>query len=158
MLEESGTVIEANEDRVVVETLSRSACSQCSSGSCGTSAIAKLFDFKANRVSLPNTLGASKGQQVVIGIPDALLVRASLLAYLLPLLAMFAVVLIGKTLGATDVQLAMLAPIGLLLGLALIRRSSTGVANRNKYRPSLLRFATGPAPSIDITNLVRNQS
>ncbi|MEW7975888.1 MAG: SoxR reducing system RseC family protein [Candidatus Sedimenticola endophacoides] len=158
MLEETGTVVEANEDSVVVETQSRSACSQCSSGICGTSAIAKLFEFKANRVTLPNSLGARIGQQVVVGIQDALLVRASLLAYLLPLLIMFALVLFAKSAGASDGQLAVLAPAGLLLGLWMVRRLSARRSTNDEYHPTLLRFAFGQTPSIDITNLVRKQS
>ncbi|MES9987825.1 MAG: SoxR reducing system RseC family protein [Candidatus Thiodiazotropha endolucinida] len=142
MLEETAMVVEANTDYLWVETHSRSGCSQCSS-SCTTSVVSKLFGMKRNRLKLENTLGVVAGDRVVVGIPDELLVRASVWAYLFPLLAMFAVSATGNVMGVDEGAQALLAIVGLAAGFVLVRWHTSRQGTRRRFRPSLLRIVSG---------------
>ncbi|MET0064011.1 MAG: SoxR reducing system RseC family protein [Candidatus Thiodiazotropha endolucinida] len=142
MLEETAMVVEANKDYLWVETRSRRGCSQCGS-SCTTSVVLKLFGMKRNRLNLENTLCAEVGDRVVVGIPDELLVRASVWAYLFPLLAMFAVSATGGVIGFGEGAQALLAMMGLAAGFALVRWNTSRQGTRRRFRPSLLRIVSG---------------
>ncbi|MEW8659724.1 MAG: SoxR reducing system RseC family protein [Candidatus Thiodiazotropha endolucinida] len=142
MLEETAMVVEANTDYLWVETRSRTGCSQCGS-SCTTSVVSKLFGMKRNRLKLENTLCAEVGDRVVVGIPDELLVRASVWAYLFPLLAMFAVSAAGGVMGVDEGAQALLAMVGLAAGFALVRWSISRQGTHRRFRPSLLRIVSG---------------
>jgi sigma-E factor negative regulatory protein RseC len=158
MLEEMGTVIEADGEHVWVQTQARSACSHCGTGSCSTSVVAKLFGVKRNRLRLLNSLQASPGQRVVIGIPDQVLVAVSLRAYLLPLLGMLGAAALAGMLGMGELVQAITALAGLLTGLALTGRASNKGRLRERYAPELLRLATGPTFELGLTDLTRNRS
>ncbi|MCG8047043.1 MAG: SoxR reducing system RseC family protein [Candidatus Thiodiazotropha endolucinida] len=141
MLEEAAMVVEANIDYLWVETRSRTGCSQCGS-SCTTSVVSKLFGMKRNRLKLENTLCAEVGDRVVVGIPDELLVRASVWAYLIPLLAMFAVSVTGGVMGVCEGAQALLAMAGLVAGFAMVRWHTLRQGARQRFRPSLLRIVS----------------
>ncbi|HYQ70527.1 MAG TPA: SoxR reducing system RseC family protein [Gammaproteobacteria bacterium] len=152
MVEASGTVVEVRDGLLRVETQPRSACAHCSTDSCASSVVAKLVGAKRNRVWLENTLGARPGEQVVIGIQDALLLRASLLSYLLPLVSMLAVAALGDVRGASEGLQGLLAAGGLAAGFALAGRIARGVPSRQRYSPQLLRFAV-PGQVVSIERL-----
>lgn len=140
MLEETGTVVDVQADTLWVETISRSSCSHCSSGSCSTSVISKLFGLRRNLLQLDNTLNATQGDRVVIGIPDALLVRASIWAYLLPLLAMLLAAFVAVSLGADDSLQALLALLGLVGGFFAVRWFTGRRRQQQLFQPRLLRI------------------
>lgn len=158
MLEETGTVVKANEDWLWVETTPRSACSHCGAGSCTTSVVAKLFGTRRNQLRLPNSHGAQAGQQVVIGIPDQVLVAVSLRAYLLPLIAMIGATALAAMLRMSDLLQAFMALGGLFLGLSLMGLATQSGKARQRYAPKLLRTLGAPEPHIDITALSRSRS
>ena len=151
MLEETGTVVEIKGNSLWVETQSRSSCSHCSTSSCSTSVLAKLFSIKRNRVELDNTLGAEVGQQVVIGISDDLMVKASLLSYLVPLLVMLAVVALADGMGMTDGMQILMAMTGLWLGFVIVRLLTNTLYAQQRFKPQLLRV--GVASVVDLREL-----
>ena len=140
MLEESARVVETAEGYLWVETKSRSACARCASSSCTTSVISKLFMVRHNLLQLENSLGAKKGQQVVIGIPDDLLVKASVWAYLLPLLIMLIITALAKAIGMHEVFQSLIALGGLAVGFLIVHRANQGFLSRSKFTPQLLRI------------------
>ncbi len=138
MIEKSARVVETGAGYALVETRRGTACSSCSvGGACGTSVIAKLFGNRSHRFRVRDELGALPGEQVVIGIPDAILTRASLTAYLQPLLALMGTALLAKVLGAGEGLTALAGLLGLGLGLVMAGRSSA--RGRERYRPLVLR-------------------
>lgn len=141
MLQETAIVVAVQGDTLWVETESRSACSHCSSGECTSSVLGKLFGARRNRLQLDNCLDARPGDQVVIGIPDGLLVRASLWGYLVPLLAMMCAALAGKSWGFSDGGQSILALLGLVSGLFGVRWVQNGMTARRRFQPKLLRIA-----------------
>ena len=142
MIEETATVMRVEAGTAWVATKSRSACGHCGSGSdCGTAMVAKLFGEKENLLRLDNSLDARVGEQVVIGVSDALLLKASALAYLLPLLALIAAVALGQWSGMGEDLSSLLGFIGLGLGLWTTNYITGGAQGRKAYCPVMLRRA-----------------
>ncbi len=140
MLEETARVVEVLDGVLIAETQSRSGCSHCSTSSrCSTSVVAKLFGVRRKRLVMANSLNARPGDQVVIGIPDQLLVRASLMAYLLPLVVMLVVTALGDLAGINELLLSLLALVGLAMGFFTVRWVSRSRTSQ-QYEPRLLRI------------------
>lgn len=150
MLEQTGIVTDTDATSLWVETRAVSGCSSCSSGSCGTAAVSKLLGGKRTRLQLPNSLAARPGDTVVIGIPEGVLVRSALSAYLLPLLLMIGAALSGQLLGGGEMLQGLLALAGLAVGFMLVRRLSGNRADdRFGMQPRLLRLAArAPVPVV----------
>lgn len=156
MLEETARVIEVRDGLLMAETESRSGCTHCSSSSgCSTSVVAKLFGVRRNRLVMENSLNARPGDQVVIGIPDQLLVRASLTAYLLPLVVMLVVTALGDMAGMNELLLSLLALGGLATGFFTMRWVSRGRTSQ-QYEPRLLRIVAPGYKRVDMPTLTRS--
>lgn len=123
-----------------VEIRRRNACTSCSvSSGCGTSAISKLFGARLNRLRVLDGIGVEVDDQVVIGIAEGVLTRASLLAYLLPLFLLMLAAYGARTVGAGEGISALAGILGLCLGFWTTGRLTGGTAGREGYRPVLLR-------------------
>ena len=128
MLQETGTVVKIEPDVLWVETLQKSACGSCNARSgCGQHVLGEaLADTSIIRVLL-NGKSASDfriDQQVVIGIPEDVVVKGALLVYLLPLVVMLGFVIVGYQLAVSDVVSAVFGGLGLVLGGVIVRRHS----------------------------------
>jgi sigma-E factor negative regulatory protein RseC len=140
MIETPATVIDVKPGVAWVETVRQSACGHCeSAGSCGTSVLAKLFGAPRSRLRIDDAQGLRLGEQVVIGIPDGTLVRASFVAYLIPLLVLIAAAGLATRLGAGEGAVALTGLAGLGIGLWLSGRLTGGPSARARYRPVLVR-------------------
>ena len=142
MIEETANVVAATPDYIWVEARARSACSSCSTqDSCSTSVVAKWFGVPSQHLRLPNHVKAMVGDKVVIGVADRVMVAASLAGYLLPLLMMLGAAAAADSKGMNDIQQALVAMLGLMLGLF-----SAGVLTSHKrmqrfFQPKVLRKA-----------------
>jgi sigma-E factor negative regulatory protein RseC len=153
MIEQTGIVVATTDTTLWVETRQVSGCSACASGSCSSAVVSKLFGERRQRIQLPNTLAANTGDTVVIGIPEAVLVSASLWAYLLPLLVMIGAALAGRLLDAGEGVQGLLGLGGLVAGLMLVRRLTGGGVGDARLNPRLLRLsvpASGRAVSFPV--------
>ncbi|HRJ54534.1 MAG TPA: SoxR reducing system RseC family protein [Candidatus Thiothrix moscowensis] len=143
MIEETATVVAATPEFIWVEAQARSACSSCGTqGSCSTASVAKLFGMRRQQLRLPNTLAAKLGDKVVIGVADQVMVKASLAAYVLPVVLMLGAAIVADLQGMGDTQQVGVALLGLLLGLL-----GAGVLTSNRrmnryFQPQLLRKIT----------------
>lgn len=156
MIEETATVVRIEEGSAWVSTSRRNACGHCGSGSdCGTAMLAKLFGDKENLLRLDNSLGAEVGEQVVIGVSNALLLKASLLAYLLPLLVFIAMVALGQWAGINEELSSLAGFIGLGLGLWITNHITGGAQGRKHYCPVMLRRAV---PAFTLTRIEPTQA
>jgi sigma-E factor negative regulatory protein RseC len=139
MIEESGQVVAVDGDFIWVQTQARSACSHCHAGSsCGTSVLGQWFGQRTNRIRVRNHLGLQMGQGAVVGINETALLKASFIAYLLPMLTMVAGAMFATLIGAGDGEVALWTLLGLGLGLLLLHRLGTG-HKRGIYQAQLLR-------------------
>jgi sigma-E factor negative regulatory protein RseC len=139
VIEEDARVLSVEPGAAWVETERRSSCSSCSaSAGCGTSVVAKLLGGGTNRLRVSDGIGVEVGDRVVIGISDSALTRASLLAYLLPLVALMLTAFAAQSAGAEDGVVALIGILGLALGLLVTGRLTGGASARERYRPVLL--------------------
>lgn len=90
-LEAVGRVVKVEEGFVWVTTQRETGCTGCQSQKgCGTSTLAKLFAPESKTpLKLLNSLNAQVGQQVLLSLNGADLIKHSLMAYGLPLLGLF---------------------------------------------------------------------
>lgn len=141
VIEETGTVVAMDDEYIWVQTQARSTCSTCHVGSdCGTSVLAKWFGQRSNRIRVRNGLGLEIGEGAVVGIEESALLKASLLAYLMPMLAMVGAAVAAAGLGAQDAGIALGAMMGLGIGLLALHRFGTA-HKQGAYQAQLLRRA-----------------
>lgn len=94
MITERATVVAVDGDNVTVEAAIKTTCNGCQAQSdCGTGAIATAFAPKVQRLELTSPVPVQVGDEVSVGIPEAGVLSASALLYVVPLL-----VLIGSAL------------------------------------------------------------
>jgi len=147
MIEEPAIVIESRGDLARVETQRKTTCGGCAAtNTCGTSVLAKVFGQKRTILTVRNPIGADAGEQVILGLPEASLPKASFLLYILPLLSLLIFSLLGEwawgLFFATSTEPAAIVCglLGLLMGL-----KGVGLYTRNntnqKYQTVILRRA-----------------
>ena len=151
MILETGTVVAIESDSLWVETIQKSACDACvAEKGCGQKFLSKLAGKTTSIRVLLNDRSRkdfSIGQSVTIGIPEDVIVLASLLVYLLPIAgAVAGAALIGS--GGTDLQSMGGAVAGLFAGAWLVRMHSAKSRNDLRYNPVLVDSGTDIDPAI----------
>lgn len=146
MLEEQAKVLAVESDAVWVEADRRAGCERCEAGQgCGGGVLGKLVRRGTSRVRALNEIdNLHAGDQVVIGLDERLLVRGSLMTYLLPLLCMLAAAILAEqVLQAADLVVAAAGILGLSIGLIILRAYTLRLMQRGEIQPRVLRRATG---------------
>ena len=114
MLTETGRVVAVEADGLWVETLRKSTCGSCTARSgCGHGLMNRLGEGRSSYIRvLPGEgdIAACKiDDEVRIGIPEELLLRGSLMVYVLPLLGLLGGASLGANLLPLHSDLATLA-------------------------------------------------
>ena len=105
MIEEVAVVVKIDHHQVWVESGQNGACGGChQKASCTTNAISSVLKKKSVPVDCDIQLKA--GDEVMVAIDENLLLRASLLLYMVPLIALFTGAGIADWLLADNVQYA----------------------------------------------------
>lgn len=149
MVEQEARVIMVEGDQLVLEAETKSSCNACEVKSgCGTSVLSKWVGKKFTRFHAKNTVDARVGDQVVVGLSEAALVRGSLAIYFLPLLGMIffalaADALISPDAGARDLMISLSAFIGFGITLALCRTTLANERFKQELTPVVLRKVVG---------------
>jgi len=140
MITENGIVTQANPSSAWIKTTRSSACEACASReSCGT---------ENNReemiVIVKNTLNVGKGDPVVIGIKTSPMLFLTFLLYVFPIILLLIGALIGNSLASSlglDPSFSSIISGFLLFGLSfyIIRKKNTSLAEKEKYKPFLVR-------------------
>lgn len=142
MLQETGTIVRIEADALWVETLQKTACQSCSAQKgCGQNTLAKALSSSTVIRVLLDGQSAKKfqlDQQVVIGIPDDVVVKGSLLIYLLPLIMLIVFASAGFHLVPSDGVAAIGAVLGLIAGGLLVRWRSETTRHDPRLQPVLL--------------------
>ncbi|WP_461515690.1 SoxR reducing system RseC family protein [Porticoccus sp.] len=142
MIKETGRVIALEPDGLWIETIQRSACHSCAvQKGCGQGALARFAGKPAAIRVLPGDCdlrNVRPDDQVVIGIPEDVLVHGTLLIYLLPLLMLVLGALVASTVSMSDVVVAVGAILGLLAGGMAARLHSILNKNNDRVQPILL--------------------
>ena len=153
MIKEVGQVVaidnpEKGMDSVIwVQTQSKTSCSTCQvSSGCGTGIVSKAFGQKVFLTPLKNELNANINDQVEVGIPEDLVVKASFMVYLLPLICMIICLAVGHFLWPTSAEWVLMvsAALGLGLGFVIVHFYGNKMAHNKQTQPVLLRIVSRP--------------
>lgn len=126
MIEAAAKVVKIENHQVWVESLPAAACGGCvQKASCAGNALDSVLKKKA--VPVDSDLPLRLGDEVMVAVDESLLLRASLLLYLLPLVALFAGAgivagLLPDDLKYADLWIAGSGLFSLLLSLYLINK------------------------------------
>lgn len=148
VITETGRVVATSDNELWVQTIRKSACSQCSSRKgCGQALLAQIGREPGYiKVGLRGR-AISKypvGSFVSIGIEEHVLVKSTLLIYLLPLLLMMVGIVFAAQLFTSDVASLAGAILGLLLGSAITRALLAKEAGNPNFEPILIGLAGQP--------------
>lgn len=141
MIETPARVVRNEGTHAWVTSEAPSSCGACGGKGCGSSVFNRIWHPDVPEYQVDNPIGAQPGEAVVVGLPDGALMGATILAYLVPLAALFLGAVIGQ--GVIEGQAGELAAIlggltGLVLaGMWLKLRSST-----RAIEPVILRRGT----------------
>lgn len=90
MITEKATVVSVENNQTWIETQRKSVCGQCSANKgCGTSVLSKVVGNKLSKMKAINNINAQVGDEVIVGLHEASLLRGAFMTYLLPLLYLF---------------------------------------------------------------------
>jgi len=157
MLTETGRVVAVDADGLWVETIRQSTCGTCAAKQgCGHSLLNRITDGKRSYIRvLPGRRepgDCSVDDQVRISIPEEVILRGSLIVYMLPLLGMLAgaVAAVGLIPGSQDVLAALGAALGFGLGLALVRWHAWLHRDDRSLQPTLLEVLQPRAAAVTV--------
>ncbi|MFP4601833.1 MAG: SoxR reducing system RseC family protein [Halochromatium sp.] len=151
MIEEHAIVTSTEAGIAEVEIMRRSTCNACNARSgCGVSLLDRVLGRRPQRLLLANRIAARTGDEVIVGMPEAALLKAALAAYMLPLAGLLAGAIAGDLMLAersADQGLPLLTGAlgfaGALLGTRLYSRR---LAADPRWRAVLLRRVTQSLP------------
>lgn len=116
-----------------------SACGGCkSAGLCGATGGDSRRAI-ARRFPLVNDVGLRVGERIVIGTYEDTLLRASLVAYALPVVTMLGAAVAGQAMFGGDAGAVIGAALGLAVGLVLARLWAGQLSARGELTPRFVR-------------------
>ena len=146
MILETGVVVAIEPDGLWVETIQKSACEVCvAEKGCGQKFLSKLAGKTVSIRVLRNKRSSeefSVGQSVTIGIPEDVIVMASLLVYLLPI---FAAIGGAWLFSSSDWQAVGGALGGLVLGGLMVNLHSVRKRDDVRFNPVLIEDQVQPS-------------
>ncbi len=140
MIEELAVVVKIENHQVWVESGANSACGGClQKASCTTNALGSVLKKKS--VPVDSDIQLKTGDQVMVAIDENLLLHASLLLYLLPLIALFTGAGLADWLATdnADVWIAGSAMLSFLFSLWLINKAQSLLIMNYYARPVVVR-------------------
>jgi sigma-E factor negative regulatory protein RseC len=146
MLVETGRVVAVEPEALWVETIRQSTCGSCAANrGCGHGLLNRIVDGRTGYIRVlagpSGTAGCAVDDQVRISIPEQVILRGSLVVYVLPLLFMLAGAAGADSLwSAGGSELAGIggAAAGLGLGFALVRWHAWRHRQDRALQPTLL--------------------
>ncbi|MCP3942023.1 MAG: SoxR reducing system RseC family protein [Desulfobacteraceae bacterium] len=148
MITENGIVTKASQTTAWIKTIRSGSCEGCSSReSCGTS-----HNSMEMIVTVKNTLGVKKGDQVVIGLETKPMIFLSFLLYVFPIILLMIGAIIGDSLAPTlkmNQSLCSMTLGFLFFGAAFlfIRKKQTSLTQKDEFKPFLVRKKKKPDSS-----------
>jgi len=135
LIEERGIVVEVKPGRALVETTRSAACDSCGARhACGC-----MSGGREARVWVEDPLQVSPGDQVVIAVPEGTVLRASVLVYLVPVMALVLGALLGNGLAPSLGFSPDLGAAGLgLLAMVLAFLASRFLGGRTVQGPTIV--------------------
>lgn len=134
-------------DLLWVEAFQRSTCGSCTAREvCGQGVLSRWFARKARHYSVVCEAGEASlltvGQWVEIAVPNGIVVRVSLLVYILPLLFLITGAGLSGYLFGTEPASIAGGLAGVLVGFYSVRQVSQWLFSQHADQPRLLRAVT----------------
>ncbi|SEG72770.1 SoxR reducing system RseC family protein [Marinobacterium lutimaris] len=145
MIEEVVQVSRIEGEEIWIEASRQSACAACSAKkSCGQGALSDWMSGKAVELTVlnPNRVLPQVGQSVVIGLEEGSLIKASVMVYFLPLLALILASVATRIIGGSENVQILAGLVGLVVGFVFARWISTRKSSEGCYQPVLLRLVS----------------
>lgn len=143
MLETPAVIVETQQTSALVEADFGGGCGSgmCAKGGCGAAVLAQLFSRNPRGpMRVANPIQARPGERVIVGVEEGMLVRSTLIAYLLPLGMLLGGALAGRAwLPESDGLAVVGALAGLAVGWGLAR--ALGRRQARSAQPVILRRA-----------------
>ena len=152
MLIETGRVVavEAEEDALWVETIRKSTCGSCAANKgCGHGLLNRISDGRTGYIRVLSGAVAARqcaiDDQVRISIPEQIILRGSMLVYMLPLMCMLAGAVGADVFWPAAGQFVTVAGamLGLALGFALVRLHAWRHRQDSDLQPTVLEVLPG---------------
>lgn len=139
MIEERGRVVRIEASYVWVETQRQSACGEClAETTCGHGLMNRLLPSRSlNHVRASCDFPVNVNDEVTIALPEQALLSASFLVYFMPLLALFAALLVGELLQLPELFIILLSLGGLASGFLGVRWWTHRIT-KGRYEPVVL--------------------
>jgi len=143
MLKEQAKIVAVEKEAIWVETIQLSTCGSCSARKgCGQALLSGL-GAKPNyvRVLFDHNHGSSHyvvNQFVTIGLPESIVVKASLFLYLLPLVLMILFAMLGQYYFINELFAILMAGFGLFVGGFLVRFFSDKYKDDERFHPKII--------------------
>lgn len=157
MLTETGRVVAVDQDGLWVETIRQSTCGSCAAQKgCGHGILNRIGDGKRGYIRVLSgkvaTRDCAVDDQVRISIPEEVILRGSLVVYMVPLLCMLAGAAAAVNLlsGAQDLLAALGAVAGFALGFGIVRWHAWHHRHDRALQPTLLEILR---PAVDAVHL-----
>lgn len=118
MLETRAIVVHVQDNEALVETKGGIGCGNCNSETgCTSGKLSQLFCSKPRQFKVQNQAQAAIGDEVQIVLPDGVLLRSSILMYVMPLTLLLAGGMLGAHFASGAEARDGLATLGSLSGL-----------------------------------------
>ncbi|MCL1900919.1 MAG: SoxR reducing system RseC family protein [Firmicutes bacterium] len=131
---EIGTVIKLNKNSAVVRIERKSMCNSCKM--CGIASDAPHIDIR-----LKNDVSAKANDKVEISIADGIVIKSSLIVYLIPLFFAFIGLLIGLFFADEIIQLILFFGF-LVLGFCCVILLNFFIKKNPKYQQKIVKVLT----------------
>lgn len=140
MLKQTGHVIARHDDDSYwVELDAGDSCGGCSAkAGCGQRLFVRKSAEKYRRFLIRSELPLETGEAVTIEMDESAVLKASLLVYGLPLLALLVCLMVTAALGLSDVQVAAFTLLGLILAALSVKTLSSRLSCNPRYHPQIL--------------------
>jgi len=123
MIEQQATVVEVDDDRVMLQAARQSTCSCCQlKQGCGTGLLAKHVGQRFSKIVVNKTTDVEIGQQRTVVIPEQTLLQGAALMYLLPLGLLILFSMVARILALGDGFEIILGLVGLLSGFLWVKQ------------------------------------
>ena len=157
MLLETAHVVAVESDSVWVETISRSTCGSCAAqAGCGHSLLNRIAAGRRNYIrAFSGPLSAtdcSLDDHVRISIPEQVIIRGSLLVYMLPLILMLTGAVLASNLTRTGADILALAGavLGFSFGVALVRVHAWHHRSDRSFHPRLMGLVSSSLEVVSV--------
>ena len=153
MIRQSAEIVKVGSSSVWVKAPRKTACGSCATqSSCGQNLWSSFFEDRQHPVEVlidPDRFPALKlGAQVIIGVPEAVVLHGSVRVYIMPLLFMLAAVVFGEVVfGQSDFVTILCAGLGLSFGFLAVRQHTKKNQNNIDHFPVLLELLDQSCPS-----------